>query len=108
VVIQVEPHEFFTRVGNDLYCQVKVSFVEAALGARIRIPTLDGFKVLDLPRGTQSGRIFRFPGAGAPAGPHRRAGDQVMEMVVTTPEHLSPRQREILEEMARLDQAGNE
>jgi molecular chaperone DnaJ len=108
VVIQIEPHEFFTRVGNDLYCQVKVSFVEAALGARINIPTLDGFKVLDLPRGTQSGRIFRFPGGGVPAGPHRRAGDQVMEVVVTTPEHLSHRQREILEEMVRLEQAGNE
>ncbi|MDP3183020.1 MAG: J domain-containing protein [Desulfobaccales bacterium] len=108
VVIQVEPHEFFTRVGNDLYCQVKISFAEAALGGPIRIPTLEGYQTLDLPRGTQTGRIFRFPGAGAPAGPHRPASDQVMEVVVTTPEYLSPRQKEILEEMARLDQAGNE
>ncbi len=108
VVIRVEPHEFFIRVGNDLYCQVKISFAEAALGGAIRIPTLEGYQTLDLPRGTQSGRIFRFAGAGAPGGPHRPAGDQVMEVVVTTPEYLSPRQKEILEEMARLDQAGNE
>jgi len=108
VFIQVEPHEFFIRVGNDLYCQVKVSFAEAALGGAIRIPTLEGYQDLDLPGGTQTGRIFRFPGAGAPGGPRQPAGDQVMEVVVTTPQNLSPRQKEILEEMARLDQAGNE
>lgn len=108
VVIQVETHEFFSRVGNDLHCQVKVSFAEAALGGKIRIPTLDGYRTLNLPRGTQTGRVFRFVGAGASGGLNQPTGDQVLEVVVTTPEYLSPRQREILEEMARLDQAGNE
>jgi molecular chaperone DnaJ len=108
VVIQVEPHEFFTRVGNDLYCQVAVSFAEATLGGPIRVPALDGYQTLELPRGTQTGRIFRFAGAGAPGRHNQPPGDQVLKVVVTTPEHLTPRQRQILEEMARLDRAGNE
>jgi molecular chaperone DnaJ len=108
VAIQVEPHDFFTRIGNDIHCRVKVSFAQAALGAVVSIPTLEGHCTLDLPPGTQTGRIFRFPEAGAPAAKGRPPGDQVMEVVVTTPENLSPRQKEILEEMARLDQAGNE
>lgn len=102
VVISVEPHSFFTRVGNDLYCQVEVSFAQAALGAAVRIPTLEAYQTLTLPRGTQNGRVFRFPGAGAPGGPQQPRGDQVVKVVVITPEHLNPGQQEILEELARL------
>jgi molecular chaperone DnaJ len=108
VVVHVAPHEIFTRVGNDLCCRLEVSFAQAALGGQIFIPTLEGYRTFDLPRGTQTGRIFRFPGCGAPGGPQASWGDQVMEVVVTTPESLSPRQKEILAEMARLDQAGND
>ncbi len=104
VVIHVEPHESFTRVGNDLHCQVKVSFVQATLGGTIRIPTLEGYQTFNLPQGTQDGRIFRVKGAGVPGNPQQPPGDQVIEVVVTTPEFLSPRQQEILEEIARLDQ----
>ncbi len=104
VVISVEPHSFFTRKGKDLYCQVKVSFAQAALGGNIRIPTLTGHKLINLPRGLQSGRIFRFPGAGVPVGPQPHWGDQIVEVVVTTPDRLSPTQRGILQELARLEQ----
>lgn len=104
VVIHVAPDDFFTRVGNDLHCQVRVSFAEAALGGAIRIPTLDGYRTVNLPPGTQTGWTFRFMGAGGPGGSHRPPGDQVNEVVVTTPQDLTPRQRELLEELALLQQ----
>jgi molecular chaperone DnaJ len=104
VVISVEPHAFFTRQGNDLYCKFEISFAKAALGGMIRVPTLNGFRSVHLPQGTQSGRVFRFRGAGAPGGPNRAAGDQIVKVVVTTPEGLTPGQRQILEEFHQLEQ----
>jgi molecular chaperone DnaJ len=104
VVISVEPHDFFTRRGQDLYCQVQVSFAQAALGGLIRIPTLTGYRMLNIPKGLQSGRIFRLPGGGAPGGPARQSGDQIIEVMVTTPNRLTSGQRDILEELARLEQ----
>ncbi len=104
VVIHVAPHDFFARVGNDIHCKVEVSFAEAALGGAIRIPTLDGFQTVNLPQGTQSGWTFRFHGAGVPGGPHQPPGDQVNEVIVTTPQNLSPWQRSLLLELGRLDQ----
>jgi molecular chaperone DnaJ len=106
IVIFVEPHEFFSRRGNDLHCRVEVSFAQAALGGKVRVPTLRGYQTIDLPRGTQNGRVFRLPGAGAPGNPLSPAGDQIVEVVVTTPSHLSPAQRDILEELARLGKEG--
>jgi molecular chaperone DnaJ len=102
VVISVAPHEFFTRKGRDLFCQFKVSFAQAALGGEVQVPTLLGFATLNLPRGTQSGCMFRFPAAGAPGGPLQPPGDQFVEVVVTTPESLNPAQRDIVEELAGL------
>jgi molecular chaperone DnaJ len=113
VVIHVAPHDFFTRVGNDIHCKIEVSFAEAALGSAIRIPTLDGFQMVNLPRGTQTGWTFRFLGAGAPGTPYQSPGDQVNEVIVTTPQKLSPRPRSLREEFGRLgrgqlDRAGHE
>jgi|UniRef100_A0A7C3SLW6 molecular chaperone DnaJ len=104
VVISVEPHAFFTRKGKDLYCTLEVSFAKAALGGTVRVPTLDGFRLVHLPQGTQSGQVIRFPGAGAPGGPGMTAGDQIVEIVVTTPQGLTPGQRQILEEFHQLEQ----
>lgn len=104
VVISVEPHAFFTRRGRDLHCKVEISFAQAALGGTIRVPTLDGFRSVHLPQGMQSGRVIRFRGAGAPGGPDQAAGDQIVEVVVTTPERLTPGQRQVLEEFQRLEQ----
>jgi molecular chaperone DnaJ len=113
VVIHVAPHDFFTRVGNDIHCKIEVSFAEAALGSAIRIPTLDGFQKVNLPQGTQSGWTFRFLGAGAPGNSQQSPGDQVNEVIITTPKKLTPRQRFLLEEFGRLargqlDRAGHE
>ncbi|MHB8066722.1 MAG: DnaJ C-terminal domain-containing protein [Desulfobaccales bacterium] len=103
VIIHVEPHLFFNRVGNDIHCRLQVSFAQAALGGMVQVPTVDGCRNLDLPRGTQSGKVFRFAGGGAPGGPHHPPGDQLVEVVVTTPADLSPGQKAILEEFASLD-----
>ena len=113
VVIHVAPHDFFTRVGNDIHCKVEVSFAEAARGCAIRIPTLDGYQWVDLPQGTQSGWSCRFLGAGAPGTPTQSPGDQVNEVIVTTPQNLSFQQRSLLRELDRLepgqlDRAGHE
>jgi molecular chaperone DnaJ len=102
VVISVAPHEFFTRKGRDLFCQVEVSFAQAALGGEVQVPTLLGFVTLNLPRGTRSGCIFRFPSAGAPGGPQQPPGDQFVEVVVTAPEGLDLPQQDIVERLAGL------
>ncbi len=102
VVISVEPHAFFIRRGRDLYCQVKVSFAQAALGGDICVPTLTGHRLLKLPRGLQSGMTIRIPGGGVPASPYQAPGDQFIRVIVTTPENLSPGQRHLLEEFTRL------
>jgi molecular chaperone DnaJ len=104
VIIHVEPHFFFNRVGNDLHCRFAVSFAQAALGSMVSVPTLDGCRPLNLPRGTQSGKKFRLRGGGAPGGPQQPPGDQIIEVVVTTPANLSPGQKAILEEFAGLEQ----
>jgi molecular chaperone DnaJ len=113
VVLHVAPHDFFTRVGNDIHCKIEVTFAEAALGGRIRIPTLEGFQTVNLPPGTQTGWSFRFPGAGAPGAMQQPPGDQVTEVIVTAPQTLSPWQRSLFGamdrlELGQLDRAGHE
>ena len=105
VIIHVEPHGFFEREGDDIYCQIPVSFPQAALGTRIEIPTLDGTKPLDIAPGTQSGEVFRISGAGVKRlrGPGR--GDQIIQLVVKTPTRLNQRQKEILREFAQLSES---
>jgi len=103
VVIHVVPHAFFTRRGNDIHCQIRVSLAEAALGGTIRIPTLDGFQTVNLPPGTQTGWTFRFSGAGAPGGAFESPGDQVNEVIVTAPQNLSPRQRSFWADLGHLE-----
>jgi molecular chaperone DnaJ len=103
VVIHVAPHSFFTRMGNDIHCKIEISFAEAALGSAICIPTLEGFQMVKLPQGIQTGWTFRFRGAGAPGGASEPPGDQVNEIILTTPQNLSPIQRSFLEELGHLE-----
>lgn len=102
VFIHVEDHEFFKRNDDDVYCRIPISFVQAALGATVEVPTLTGTEKLKIPRGTQSGKIFRLKGKGFP---HLRGfgrGDQLIETVVTVPTNLNRRQEELLREFARI------
>jgi molecular chaperone DnaJ len=103
VVLHVRPHEHFRRVEHDLVVELPVSFSQAALGARLRVPTLDGEEEIQVPAGTQSGTEIRLRGQGAPDVGGRGRGDEVVVVRVRTPRRLSAEQRELLESLARLD-----
>jgi molecular chaperone DnaJ len=102
VVIQVEPHPIFVRENHDILCDIPITFVQAALGAEIDVPTLDGKVKLKVPPGTQSGKIFRLKGKGIKDVHAYHQGDQHVRIVVETPTHLTTRQKELLTEFATL------
>ena len=99
VVLHVKEHPFFEREANNLYCEVPVSFAQAALGAELKIPTLEGEHVLRVPEGTQSGTKFRIRGHGVPVLNGRGKGDLFVEIKIQTPKKLTERQRELLQEL---------
>lgn len=103
IQIMVKRHPFFERRRNDLYCQVPISFAQAALGAEIEVPTLEGPDRMQVPRGTQSGEQIRLRGRGMPDISGRGRGDELVEVVVETPRHLTPRQEELLREFAEIE-----
>ncbi len=99
----MKKHPFFERRRNDLICQVPISFAQAALGAVIEVPTLDGPEDLEIPRGTQSGETLRIRGRGMPDIGGRARGDELVEVSVETPKHLTTRQEELLREFAEIE-----
>lgn len=98
IILQVKPHERFRRDGYDLHLQAPVSFPQAALGARIAIPLLSGSREVVIPPGTQSGEIIRLKGEGVPYPKGSRRGDLLVEVRVTVPRQLTPKQEEFLQE----------
>jgi molecular chaperone DnaJ len=105
VFISVRPHSFFARDGNDVHCEIPISFVQAALGAEIEVPTLEEKASLRIPEGTQTGTTFKLKGKGIPRLRGSGRGDQIVKVKVVTPTKLDARQRELLEKFA---QAGGE
>jgi molecular chaperone DnaJ len=103
IQIVVKNHPFFERQRNDLVCQVPISFPQAALGAMIEVPTLDGREQLEVPRGSQSGDVLRIKGRGMPDIGGRARGDELVEIVIDTPRHLTARQEELLREFAEIE-----
>ena len=100
VVLTVRPHDFFERDGHDLHCVVPISFPQAALGAELQIPGLDGEVTLRVPEGTQSGKEFRIRSHGVPHLNESGRGDLIVEVVVQTPKKLSRTQRELVRQLA--------
>lgn len=99
IFLGVKPHGFYTRDGADLFCRVPISMVAAALGTEIKVPTLDGKEAaVKVPEGTQSGKQFRIRGKGMPVLRSRDVGDLYVQAVVETPQNLTRRQRELLQE----------
>lgn len=98
VFLYVEPHDFFSRDGDDIICQIPISITQAVLGSEIEIPTLNGKRNLSIPKGTESGEIFRIKGEGFPKLRGYGRGDQVVQIVVKTPKNLTKRQEELLRE----------
>jgi molecular chaperone DnaJ len=102
VVIHVREHAIFARQDNDVIVEVPVSFPQAALGAEIEVPTLDGKVKFKIPSGTQSSKVFRLKGKGFSDLHGYGRGDELVKIVVETPKRLSARQRELLEEFAKI------
>ena len=104
VFVHVQANEFFHREGVDIYCQLNISFSQAALGADIEVPLLDNkTKVISITPGTQSGDRYRIQGAGIPQIRGHGRGDQIIQLVVETPKKLNKKQRELLQELAEID-----
>ena len=103
VFIRVQPHEFFHRSDNDVACQIPISFIQAALGDTITIPTLEGEKEIDIPKGTQPGDVLRLSGEGIPSLRGKRRGDQIIQVVVKTPTNLSKKQETLLREFSKIE-----
>jgi len=103
VIIEEKEHEIFTRRDNDLICQVPISFATAALGGSIEIPVLNGTDILEIPAGTQTGKVFRLKGIGIPYLRRRGRGDQLIQVHVWTPKKLSESDKELLSEISRSE-----
>jgi len=102
VIIYVEPHDFFSRDGDDILCQIPISFPQAALGTEIAVPTLNGEKKLVIPRGTESGAILKIRGEGFPKLRGYGRGDEIVQVIVKTPRDLTKRQEDLLREFEEL------
>jgi len=104
-VIEIEDHPFLARDGKDLHCEVPVSFTQAALGATVDVPTLDGPKPLEITRGTQPGDVIRVRGLGMPEVRGRGVGDLHVHVHVEVPRNVSGRAEELLRELAAEEHA---
>ncbi|WP_018923708.1 molecular chaperone DnaJ [Salsuginibacillus kocurii] len=102
IVFNVQTHEFFDRDGDDIFCDMPITFAQAALGDEIEVPTLDSKVKLKIPAGTQTGRSFRLKDKGVPNVHGRGTGDQMVKIRVITPNNLTDRQKELLREFAEI------
>lgn len=101
VVLSVAKHEFFTREGDDVVYELPINFAQAALGDEVEVPTLYGQSKLKIPSGSQSGEILRLKDKGIPHLRRGGRGDQMVKLVLVTPESLTKEQRRLFEELAR-------
>ncbi|NDW06987.1 molecular chaperone DnaJ [Jiella pacifica] len=108
IFLSIRPHEFFQREGADLFCKVPLSMTTAALGGNIDVQTLDGnTSRVKIPDGTQSGTQFRLRAKGMPVLKSPQTGDLFIQVAIETPQNLSRRQRELLEEFERISSTEN-
>ncbi len=106
VILHVENHQFFERDGQDLYCAVPVSMVQAAIGATITIPSLDDKHIeIKIPAGTPHGKMLRIKGEGVPITGTTRKGDLYIKIMVQIPQRMTSQQKTLLEEYSKLDNA---
>lgn len=96
ITVNVRPHAIFERSRNDVICEYPISFAQAALGAKLEIPTLDGTMEYSIPEGTQTGTTFRIKGKGFNVLNGRGRGDHILKVVVEVPKHLSEKQKQVL------------
>ncbi|HEX8324591.1 MAG TPA: molecular chaperone DnaJ [Tepidisphaeraceae bacterium] len=101
--ITVKEHPVFARHGNDIVCQVPISFTQAALGAQVEVPTLKKNEMIDVPAGTQHGEVFKIKGRGLPDVRSHRNGDQVVQIIIEIPKRLNEKQKQLLREFASTE-----
>ena len=100
LVIRVRPDKYFVKDGNDVYLQVPISYVQAALGDTIQVPTIDGTDVMvDIPEGTQSGKMFRLRGKGVPVLRGSARGDMYLKVIVETPKRMGIKEKKLMKEL---------
>lgn len=108
IFLSVKPHAFFQRDGADLYCKIPISMIQASLGGQFDVTTLDGTQTrVKVPEGTQNGKQFRLKGKGMPVLRQPAVGDLYIQVAVETPQNLTKRQRELLEEFQELSSKEN-
>ncbi len=108
IFLSIKPHEFFQRDGADIFCRVPISVTTAALGGEFQVPTIDGGQTrVKVPDGTQTGKQFRLKSKGMPVLRSQRVGDMYIQVAVETPQNLTRRQRELLEEFEKVSSAEN-
>jgi molecular chaperone DnaJ len=98
--VRIKPHPFLERHNNDLLCRMPIGFTQAALGAKVEVPTLTGKVELAIPRGTQHGQLFRMSGLGLPDLRTGRRGDEIVQVMVEIPKMLNKEQEQLLREFA--------
>lgn len=107
VALEVEPHPYFLRDGNDIVLELRLNVAQAALGDEVEVPTVDGSERLKIPPGTQTGQVFRLRGKGVPYLRQSGRGDQVVVARVVVPTKLTEQQRKLFQDLAKtLDDAG--
>jgi len=108
IFLNIRPHEFFQRDGADLFCKVPISMTTAALGGQLEVGSLDGAKSrVKIPDGTQSGKQFRLRAKGMPIMRSSDVGDLYIQVAIETPQKLTKRQRELLEEFEQISSEEN-
>jgi molecular chaperone DnaJ len=107
VEVRVRPHRIFERDGDDLYCEVPISFTMATMGGELEIPTLDGHVKLKVPQETQTGRMFRLKSKGVQSVRSHRTGDLMCRVVVETPVKLTREQKDLLRQFEQTFTAEN-
>ena len=100
IILSVQPHQFFTRDGDNTLYELPINFAQAALGAEVEVPTLDGEVKLKIPTGCQTGRVLELKNKGIPHLHRRGRGDQLVTLRVVTPDKLTRKQHQLFEELA--------
>jgi molecular chaperone DnaJ len=100
ITLAVKPHQFFIRENDDILYELPINFAQAALGAEVEIPTLDGKRKLKVPAGSQTGKVFQLKGEGIPRLQRSGRGDELVTLFVATPAKLTEKQRQLFQELA--------
>jgi molecular chaperone DnaJ len=106
VVIFVSDHEFFERRGDDVFCEVPITYTQAVLGTKLKVPTLSGSANMKVPSGTQTHTVFRLTGKGLPRFGNRGMGDQYVRVIVKTPKKVNKHMRQLLKKLQEEEKSG--